>query len=375
MRMPEPRELGDSAESVGPTPARGVASIALVVNPAAAKGRALARLPQVIGRLRDAGHAVDVALSRTPPEAAELVTRAAAGGADVLAVMGGDGMAHLGLNAVAAYAAAHPDGPAPALGLVPAGTGNDFARSLGLDPADTGAATAALAAGTTRSVDLLRVSRASASPQDGFRARLRVEPPRGVGGVVPPQDGFRERQRVEPQRGVWGVVPPQDTDRWVGSVLASGFDALVNARANRMRRPRGAARYTIAALAELRTFRPLTYELVVDGEERTLDAMLVAVGNTSTYGGGLRICPAADPYDGWLDVTVIRPVGRAKLLQLLPQMRTGRFAADPCVEQLRARTVRVSRGAGVTYGDGEDLGTTPVTVTSVPGAIRVCLPA
>ena len=353
MRMPEPPELGDSAESVGPTPARGVASIALVVNPAAAKGRALARLPQVIGRLRDAGHAVDVALSRTPPEAAELVTRAAAGGADVLAVMGGDGMAHLGLNAVAAYAAAHPDGPAPALGLVPAGTGNDFARSLGLDPADTGAATAALAAGTTRSVDLLRVSRASTSPQDGFR----------------------ERQRVEPQRGVWGVVPPQDTDRWVGSVLASGFDALVNARANRMRRPRGAARYTIAALAELRTFRPLTYELVVDGEERTLDAMLVAVGNTSTYGGGLRICPAADPYDGWLDVTVIRPVGRAKLLQLLPQMRTGRFAADPCVEQLRARTVRVSRGAGVTYGDGEDLGTTPVTITSVPGAIRVCLPA
>ena len=142
-----------------------------------------------------------------------------------------------------------------------------------------------------------------------------------------------------------------------------------------MRRPRGAARYSVAALAELRTFRPLTYSLVVDGVPRELDAMLVAVGNTSTYGGGLRICPAADPFDGWLDVTVIHPVGRAKLLQLLPQMRTGRFAADPCVEQLRARVVSVSGGGGVTYGDGEELGTTPVTATSVPGAIRVCLPA
>jgi diacylglycerol kinase (ATP) len=103
--------------------------------------------------------------------------------------------------------------------------------------------------------------------------------------------------------------------------------------------------------------------------------MLVAVGNTSTYGGGLRICPTADPYDGRLDVTIIHPVGRAKLLQLLPQMRTGRFAADPCVEQLRARTVQVARGAGLAYGDGEELGTTPVTATSVPGAIRLCLPA
>ncbi len=305
---------------------RRAASIALVVNPAAAKGRAQTLLPQVVGRLRDTGHAVDVELSRTPEEARELVLRAASSGADVLAVMGGDGMAHLGVNAVAERAATHPDDAPLALGLVPAGTGNDLARSLGLDPDDVDAAIDALATGRTRHVDLLRVDR------------------------------------------------PGADDRWVGTVLATGFDALVNARANRMRRPRGAARYTIAALAELRTFRPLPYVLVLDGVERDLDAMLVAVGNTSTYGGGLRICPAADPYDGWLDVTVIHPVGRAKLLQLLPQMRTGRFASDPCVEQLRARTVRVSRGAGIAYGDGEELGPTPVTIESVRGAIRVCLP-
>lgn len=320
--MPDPAAL---------TPGEGTrrsSSIALVVNPAAAKGRAQALLPQVAGRLRDSGHPVEILLSRSQDEAAELVERAASSGVDVLAVMGGDGMAHLGLNAVAEHAAAHPDDLPLALGLVPAGTGNDLARSLGLDPDDIDAATAALAGGVTRAVDLLRIS-----------------------------------------------DPATGEDRWVGSVLATGFDALVNARANRMRRPRGPARYSIAALAELRTFRPLPYALVIDGVARDLEAMLVAVGNTSTYGGGLRICPAADPYDGWLDLTVIHPVGRAKLLQLLPQMRTGRFASDPCVEQLRARTVSVARGGGIAYGDGEELGTTPVTATSVPGAIRVCLPA
>lgn len=102
--------------------------------------------------------------------------------------------------------------------------------------------------------------------------------------------------------------------------------------------------------------------------------MFVSVGNTTSFGGGLRICPQADPYDGLLDVTIIHPVSRARLLRLLPQMRSGRFAADPCVEQLRARSVRVAQGAGTAYGDGEELGATPVSVELVPAAVRVCLP-
>ena len=73
-------------------------------------------------------------------------------------------------------------------------------------------------------------------------------------------------------------------------------------------------------------------------------------------------------------MTVIHPVSRAKLLQLLPRMKDGGFASDPCVERLRARKVRVERGAGTAYGDGEELGPTPVTVEVVPGAVGVCLP-
>src|SRR3954454_8851052 len=102
--MPDP---DGPASSDGARPA----SIALVVNPAAAKGRAQRLLPEVAGRLRDTGHAVEISLSRTPDEAGELIAQAAGSGADVLAVMGGDGMAHLGVNAVAEHTVTHPDGP------------------------------------------------------------------------------------------------------------------------------------------------------------------------------------------------------------------------------------------------------------------------
>ena len=70
-------------------------------------------------------------------------------------------------------------------------------------------------------------------------------------------------------------------------------------------------------------FSPLHYRLTLDGEVREQRAMLVAIGNTRAYGGGMRICPDADPFDGRLDVTIIHPVSRFKLLRLLPQMFSG----------------------------------------------------
>ncbi|MFP5282664.1 MAG: sphingosine kinase, partial [Actinomycetes bacterium] len=164
-------------------------------------------------------------------------------------------------------------------------------------------------------------------------------------------------------------------DTFVGTVLATGFDALVNHRANAMPWPKGSMRYPLATLAELRVFEPLRYQLTVDGERRDLRAMFVAVGNTSSYGGGMRICPDADPRDGLLDVTIVHPVGRLKLLWLLPQIYSGRFARDPCVEQLRAREVVVAGPGLVGYGDGELIAAAPLTVRCVPHALRVHVPA
>lgn len=300
---------------------RAAGTVALVVNPTAGKGRSLALLPQVVGHLRDAGHAVEIALSRTPEEAADLLAGAAAGDVATVAVMGGDGMFHLGVNALARRRTEHPDRELPVLGLIPAGTGNDLVRGVGLDPHDVVGAAATIAAGGTRPLTLARVG-----------------------------------------------------DRYVGTVVATGFDALVNRRANAMRYPRGSARYTLAVLAEIRTFSPLAYRLTTDGRTRELEAMLIAVGNTSSYGGGMRICPSADPFDATLELTVIHPVSRAKLLQLLPRMRSGRFATDPCVEQLSATRVTFEGPGLLGYGDGEQIGPAPLTVESCPAAVELCVP-
>ena len=290
-------------------------SIALVVNPAAGKGRAQRLLPQVAGLFRDTGHPLDILLSRDVDEARVMATEAVAAGVGTLVVMGGDGMMHLGINVVAARPGRSN------LGLIPAGTGNDLCRGLGLDVRDPVAAAQAIASGPPRPIDVLAVN-----------------------------------------------------DSFVGGVVATGFDAGVNARANAMPRPKGSLRYAVAALVELQAFAPLPYRLVVDDEPRELDAMLVAVGNSAYYGGGMQICPDADPTDGQLDLTIVHEASRAKLLRLLPEMFSGRFVRDSCVERLRARTVRVERPDLAGYGVGEPLPPGPLDIAVRPGLLCVYAP-
>jgi diacylglycerol kinase (ATP) len=293
--------------------------IRLVVNPSAGKGRALEVLPQVAGTLRDGGADLRILLSRDFAEARSMTRHAVADGVDVLALMGGDGMMHLGVNTAAA---AHLSGDGrTTLGLIPAGTGNDLCRGIGLDPQDAVAAAAVIAAGRIGEIDLARVG-----------------------------------------------------DSYVGAVLATGFDALVNRRANEMAWPRGSTRYAVAVMAELRVFAPLRYRLTLDGQVREQEAMLVAVGNTCSYGGGMLICPNADPYDSLLDVTIIHPVGRLKLLRLFPEMYSGKFVRDPCVEQLRVREMKIEGPGLVGFGDGEMIAAAPLSVCSVPRALPVFVP-
>ncbi len=303
------------SEGVDPAGPRSDNSIALVVNPSSGKGRAQRLLPEVAGVFRDAGRPLEILLSRDVDEARTMAVQALDAGVGTLVVMGGDGMVHLGLNVVA-------DRPGVSnLGLIPAGTGNDLCRGLGMDVGDPVAAARAIVSGAPRPIDVLQVN-----------------------------------------------------DEFVGGVVATGFDALVNARANSMKRPKGTLRYAIATLVEMASFDPLPYRLVVDGEVRELEAMLLAVGNSSYYGGGMKICPDADPSDGLLDLTIVHSASRAKLMRLLPQTFSGRFVRDPCVERLRARSVRVERQDLVGYGDGEPLAAGPLDVEVRPGLLCVYAP-
>ncbi|WP_189049802.1 diacylglycerol kinase [Micromonospora sonchi] len=292
--------------------------VAVLANPTAGRGRHRGLLPDLLERLSSAGRPVRLLTAGSADEAEAACRAAVAEGAGALIAVGGDGTVHRAMQAVASTNV--PFGP------VPAGTGNDFAVETGF-PAEPRAAVeviaAALRQGRSRPVDLARMTGA---------------------------DG---------------------TARWYGAVLAAGFDAIVNERANRMRWPRGPRRYDLAILAELARLRPRRYILTLDGERLEVDAVLVAVGNCASYGGGMRICPDADPTDGLLDVVVGGRFDRRTLIRVKPRIYAGTHVTHPLVRTYRARTVTVAAAGITTYADGERSLTLPVTITATPAALHL----
>ena len=104
---------------------------------------------------------------------------------------------------------------------------------------------------------------------------------------------------------------------------------------------------------------------------RRLEAMLVAVGNGPSFGGGLRITEGAEIDDGWLDVVVIKPMSKLELVRTYPKLYTGRHVTHPQDEHHRVRRVTVAAPGVVGYADGERLAALPLTVDVVPNALRV----
>ncbi|MFF1925110.1 diacylglycerol kinase [Streptomyces sp. NPDC058221] len=289
--------------------------ITLFVNPTAGRGRGARAAQPAASALRDAGFSVRTVLGEDAGDALRRARAAVAGGTGALIAVGGDGMMSLALQAVA--------GTRTPLGVVAVGTGNDFARALGLpirDPAAAGRLAAeALKSSAVREIDL-------------------------------------------------GLVG----DRWFGSVLASGFDSRVNDRGNRMRWAGGRFKYDLAILAELAAFEPIPYRMSLDGGPvREIRATLIAVGNGSTYGGGMRICADAAMDDGLFDVTVVGECSRTTLLRVFPKVYKGTHLGHPVVTVHRVSSIELEAVGVTAYADGEPLGALPLTATCVRGAVRV----
>jgi diacylglycerol kinase (ATP) len=298
--------------------------VALLVNPTSGGGRGARAGAQAALRLRAAGLVVDHLAGRDAAEAEGLARDAVERGCDAVVAVGGDGMVNL-----AAQVLAETSTP---LGLVPAGTGNDFARMLGLHGLSPASAADVVVA--------------------------------GLSGTAP------YGRRVDlGQALVEGAAP-----RWFAGVLSSGFDSAVNERGNAMRWPRGRMRYNLAIVAELGGFRPVPYTIEADGLVLETAAMLVAVGNGQSYGGGMKVTPGARLDDGLLDVTVLGALGRVTFVRLFPRVYRGTHVEHPSVQVLRARTVRVQAAGTVAYADGERLGPLPVEATCVPDALAVLAP-
>ncbi len=284
--------------------------IALLTNPTSGKGKGGRFRDAALGRLTDAGIEVTSLQGSSADEALDLARTAVADGVDALVVCGGDGMVHLGVQATARTQVP--------LGIIPAGTGNDVARYFDLPRKDPVAAADRVIGGQERVIDLARAG-----------------------------------------------------DRYFITVLAAGFDAIVNERANRMTWPKGQMRYNLATLAELRVFEPLPYVLDIDGTEHRLDAMLVAVGNGPSFGGGLRITEGAILDDGMLDVVIIKPMSKTGLIRTYPKLFKGTHRGVPQYEHHLARKVTVAAPGIVAYADGERFGPLPLTLECAAGALTV----
>ena len=282
----------------------------LLVSPRGGRGRAAAAAPIVRRVIEQCGHEPTDISGSSAQEFADAARAAVEAGAERLIAVGGDGTVHLAMQGVA--------GTSAVLGIVPVGTGNDFARAFGLYGPSVEEATAR-ALGPSRSVDAIGT----------------------------------------------------DRQLWVVFNVTGGFSVDVNVRAHQLRFPKGSSRYTVATLLTMPGLRHRELVVTVDGQRHEYRSALFAVANTPTFGGGMAICPDADPTDGLLDVCVTGPVGRATLLRLLPKVFEGGHVGHPQVHMLRGRTVAIEGEAMDLIGDGEAIGAAPIRLEAAPGALHL----
>jgi diacylglycerol kinase (ATP) len=284
-----------------------VTEVQVLGNPAARGGTG--DVERVIDELRAGGRRAAMLRADSAAAAAEQARHAVAAGAERLVVVGGDGLVRIAVDAAA--------GSETVLGIVPQGTGNDFARALGLLDGD-------LAEHVRRALD-------APAAVDAMRT----------------------------EHG------------WVASVATAGFSGDVTARANGLRWPRGQQRYTVATVLQLPRLRRLHARITVDGVVHEADNTMLSIGNTAYFGGGMRICPDARPDDGLLHVVVIGPVGKGTFLRVFPRVFGGGHVRHPDVQTYTGRTVRVEGEDGEMWADGDLLGPIPLTCEVVPRALQV----
>jgi diacylglycerol kinase (ATP) len=290
------------------------ASIVVVANPSAGHGKAGKVLGSVERLLGTARIPHEIVVSTSGPDLEQKVREAASGGADAVGCVGGDGTVGLAANALV--------GTDTPLAIFPSGTADDFARAIGLRHLAT--TVAAVSGGVTERIDTARAATA--------------------GG-----------------------------DRVFVAIASCGFDSEVNEAANAMRlRLGGTGTYLAALLQTLSRFTPAGFTIDVDGEVLRGQHMLVAVGNSTSYGGGMQVTPDASVVDGALDVCMLRALSRPAFLRAFPRVFRGTHVTHPAVRMARAGTIRIETDRHtMVYADGERVGPTPVTLTVEPASLTV----
>ena len=279
----------------------------IVVNPHAGKGRAPGIAKVISERLHRGGDRVTI-INENDLDNARLALKKSLAifPPDRTIVVGGDGNVHWSIQELA--------GTPSALEVVPTGTGNDFARTHGFSRKS-------ISRPTKRKIDL-------------------------------------------------GHVTFKDQSRYFGQILSTGFDSAVNQRANNMKWLRGRLKYTMATIAEIRSFAPIKYSLTIDGKRRNVEAIMVAVANGDSYGGGMKLVPHANPSDGELDILILHTVSKWELIKVFPKIFSGRHISHPAVETITAKRIIIDSNALV-YADGEYVTQGKITVEIAPAALAL----
>lgn len=296
-------------------------SFTIIVNPAAGRGRMGRLLPRIEDAVTRAGLDAEIVMSGHPGDPPVLADQAIDQGRVVVAC-GGDGMVGMLAGAVADRAARGDDA---VLGIIPAGSGNDFARTVGLPHDDPVASVELLGRSEVHDVDMGRAG-----------------------------------------------------ERWFACVASAGFDSEANRWANTVTRLKGTPLYVAAVLRTLVRYRPRRIRIEVDGAEHHRNAWLVAVGNGRSYGGGMQVTPSARVDDGRLEVTVVGDVSRLTFLRTFPKVFKGTHVDHPAVDTFTGTEVTLAATDGTdmhVFADGEDHGPLPVTLTVTRGALPLLLPS
>lgn len=287
--------------------------IKFILNPIAGRGKSLKVLPEVKRTLKSEDVQYEVVKTKYPGNGAELA-RELEGSGDIIAAIGGDGTVREVLNGVQS-----PDTP---IGIIPAGMGNDFARTLGI-PSKASEATQYLLNSNTARVDL----------------------------------GSEQGKLF--------------------NVMGVGFPAEVVRRINGYKNGfvRGSVIYLLGLLRSLTELDTYDLRLKINGEPRDLRASAIFVANSKFTAGGIKLVPHAGLTDGRLDVAVISEVGRTELVLALKKAYQGRHVNHPKIEFLQAKSVRIEAMASLPkMFDGELEGATPAELQIAPRARTLIVP-
>ncbi|MDX6563584.1 MAG: hypothetical protein QOD65_3398 [Gaiellales bacterium] len=299
----------------------------MIVNPAAQNGAAGKRWPRLAARARELGLDLEAALTEAPGHATELARAAAAEGRELVCALGGDGTVNEVVNGLAPSGAAGPE-----LAILPFGTGRDTIRTYGI-PKQPQRALELLRGGRTRTIDLGRAT-------------------------------FR--------------TPSGEGSRWYINIGSCGLTGAVAERAGRTSKALGGTpAFLYATVATFAAWHNVPFTVQVDDEPPLeLLANNVICANGRIFGGGIKVCPQAEPDDGLLDVLVWGDVGKLDLALTLPRLYRGTHLGHKKVTVLRGRRVHVEPARPLPLElDGELPGTTPATFEIAPAALRLRVPA